>query len=142
MPLTKTSSFLLDTHVWFRSQANPGLIRITTRNALAEAAERNAIYASVVSVWELAHHERAGKLNFIDGVAAWVQSALSQPGITLLPYTPEIAIDSVFLPAPMHKDPTDRILIASARIEKLTIVTADKAMLAFARSSGLPFLKA
>jgi len=60
----------------------------------------------------------------------------------LLAYSPAIAIESVNILKPMHKDPSDCMIVASARIERMTLVTADKAVLAFARTSGLAHLRA
>lgn len=137
-----TDSLLLDTHVWARVQGLPGKLRPATAAAIEQAATRKALFVSVISVWELAMLERDGLLALAGGVQEWVSKALNRPGINLLPYTPAIAIESVYLPAPMHKDPCDRILVASARIERLTIVTSDTAMLAFAKASGLPRLRA
>ncbi len=86
--------------------------------------------------------ERDGKLTLHGGANHWIEEALANPGIVLLPFSPQIAIDSVYLPDPMHKDPADRILVASARIEKLTLVTSDKAILAFAKATNLACLRA
>ena len=70
-------------------------------------------------------------------VTRWVEDALLLPGVQLLPFTPQIAIDSVDLPDPMHKDPADRILVATARIERLSLVTRDRDILAFAKATKL-----
>lgn len=96
----------------------------------------------MISVWELAMLERDGKLALSGGANHWIEEALANPGIFLLPFSPQIPIDSAHLPDPMHKDPVDRILIASARIEKLTLVTSDKSILAFAKATSLARLRA
>ena len=105
------------------------------------AATNGLLYVSVISVWEIALLVRLGKLALRPTVNSWIRAALSQPGINLLPFTPEIAIDSVNLPEPMHKDPADRILVASARVEGLTLVTRDKQILAFAALTSLNYLR-
>ena len=85
--------------------------------------------------------ERDGKLELYGGVDRWFQEALSKPGISLLAFSPQIAIASVHLPSSMHKDPSDRILVASARVERMTLVTSDKKILSFAKTTGLPYLR-
>ncbi len=75
-------------------------------------------------------------------VHSWIKEALGKPGLNLLPFTPEIAIESVNLPEPMHKDASDRILVASARIAGLVLVTRDKEILAFANATKLKCLQA
>ena len=140
--MSSRHALLLDTHVWINYQAFSRALRPAAERVIDEAVTHNAVFVSVISIWEIAMLERAGRINLNGGVHAWTQEALSKPGISLLPLLPEIAIDSVYLPEPMHKDPADRILVASARIEKLTLVTSDKAILAFAKATSLACLRA
>ena len=139
---TSNEPLLLDTHVWIRSQLYPELLRAAARERIRRAAEANLIYVSVISVWEIAMLIRDGKLELDGGADGWTKAALSCPGIFLLPFSREIAIASVYLPQPMHKDPSDRSIVASALIAKLTLVTADKAVLAYAKTTGLSHLRA
>jgi len=136
-----SDALLLDTHVWFRYQVLPKLLRPSTADAIDEAALQNAVFVSAISVWELAMLERDGRLELYGGADRWAHEALSKPGISLLPLSPQIAIASVYLPEPMHKDPSDRILVASARVERMTLVTADKKILSFAKATDLPCLR-
>ncbi len=85
---------------------------------------------------------KQNKLALHTNVGRWVEEALAKPGINLLSFTPEIAIESVNLPEPMHKDPADRILVASARVERLTLVTRDREILDFAKLTKLAVLQA
>jgi PIN domain nuclease of toxin-antitoxin system len=135
------SKLLLDTHIWFRYQVTPKLLRSATADVIDHAALRNAVFVSAISVWELAMLERDGKLELNGGADRWSQQALSKPGISLLPLSPQIAVASVYLPQPMHKDPSDRILVASARVDGLTLVTSDKKILNFAKTTGLSCLR-
>ena len=57
--------------------------------------------------------------------------ALAYPGVQLLPLTPEIAIESTRLPGPFHKDPAGRILVATARVLNLPVVTEDQKILSY-----------
>ena len=141
-PSETSPRLLLDTHIWFRYQVIPQLLRPTALATLDEAARRDALLVSVISVWELALLERDAYVEFNGGITQWTKAALSKPGLSLLPLSPKIAIESVSLPDPMHKDPADRILVASARVERLTLVTSDKAILSFAKSVDLPCLRA
>ena len=141
--LLESTALLPDTHVWIDYQAFSRALRPAAEGVIDEAVTHNAVFVSVISLWEIAMLERAGKnKNLSGGVHTWTQEALSKPVISLLPFSPEIAIDSVYLPDPMHKDPANRILVASARIEKLTLVTSDKAILAFAKATSLACFRA
>jgi len=135
------AGLLLDTHIWLNYQGFTRALRRSTEQVIDAAAERNAVFISVISVWEIAMLAKAGTIALNESVDHWSEMALSKPGINLLPISPRIAVASVYLPEPMHKDPSDRILVASARVERMTFVTADKKILHFAKVSGMPCLK-
>ena len=86
---------------------------------------------SVISIWEIAMLEANGRLNFFRSVEEWTRLALTYPGIRLLDLNPEIAIASTRLPPPFHKDPADRILVATARFWGVPILTEDSKILAY-----------
>jgi PIN domain nuclease of toxin-antitoxin system len=140
--MSKPAPLLLDTHIWLRYLGISGKLRPASIPVLDNAAMAGILYVSVISVWEIACLVRLGRLALQPTVAGWTRAALSLPGFNLLQLTPEIAIDSVDLPDPMHKDPADRILVASARVEGLTIVTRDKSILDFAVATNLNHLQA
>ncbi len=83
---------------------------------------------------------RDGRLYLQTNINAWTREALSKPGLNVLGFSPEIAIESVNLPEPVHKDPADRILIASAKVQRLTLVTRDAKVLDFATRNHLAHL--
>ncbi len=85
---------------------------------------------------------KSGRLSLNANMSHWTKEALSKPGLNLLGFSPEIAIESVNLPEPVHKDPADRILMASARVQRLTLVTRDEKVLEFAVRNHLAHLVA
>src|SRR5882762_3016059 len=140
--MSKETALLLDTHVWVHYiNATPGLKAETIRTIDA-ARGSGLVFISVISIWEIALLVRLRRLALHASVPQWTEQALTLPGTSLLPFTPNIAIESVDLPEPMHKDPSDRILVASARIERLTLVTRDRDILAFAKATRLACLQA
>ena len=136
----RPQGLLLDTHIWLRYLGISGTLRPSALPALQAAEISGILYLSDYSVWETATIVRDGKLHLNTDVRLWTQQALAQPGYRLLPFTPEIAVESVNLPEPVHRDPADRIIIATARVEHLTLVTRDKQVLAFATRNHLPHL--
>lgn len=140
--MSRPDHLLLDTHVWLRYQGISGELRAATILLIDAAARSGTVYVSVISIWETALLVRLGRLSLHTSVHRWTEEALSKAGIQLLPFTPEIAIESVDLPEPMHKDPADRILVASAKVERLTLVTRDRQVLAFAKATELSVLEA
>jgi PIN domain nuclease of toxin-antitoxin system len=67
----------------------------------------------------------------------WVRQALQVPGLSLVPLTPEIAVQASFLPGEFHGDPADRIIVATARATGAVIVTADQRILDYARDGNV-----
>ena len=133
---------LLDTHVWvLYANRTPGLKK-STIEAIDVGLDSGTIFVSVISVWEIALLVGLRRLTLQTSVERWIEDALAVSGLQLLSFTPRIAIESVNLPEPMHKDPSDRILVASARVERLTLVTSDKDVLDFAKITGLAHLRA
>lgn len=55
----------------------------------------------------------------------WLESALTRPGTRLLDLTPEIAVESAQLPGTFHRDPADQIIVATARVYDIALVTLD-----------------
>jgi PIN domain nuclease of toxin-antitoxin system len=140
--MSKSASLLLDTHIWLNYlDASPSL-RPNLVDTIETSRSSGMVFVSVISVWEIAQLVRLKRITLHTSVTRWVEDALMLPGVQLLPFTPQIAIDSVDLPDPMHKDPADRILVATARIERLTLVTRDRDILGFAKATKLACLQA
>ena len=59
----------------------------------------------------------------------WMTRAISETGITVSELSPDIAIDACNLPGEFHKDPADRIIVATARVHNLTLLTKDQKIL-------------
>jgi len=140
--MSNSFPLLLDTHVWVNYLAASPLLRQTTVKAIDEARSSGDVFVSVISIWEIALLVRLKRLSLHTSVTSWVNQALLLPGVNLLSFSPQIAIDAVDLPDPMHKDPCDRILVASARVERLTLVTRDGDILDFAQATNVAVMKA
>jgi PIN domain nuclease of toxin-antitoxin system len=125
---------LLDTHCWVWAQF--GQLQKFSRQGrrlLEKAARRGDLRVSIISVWEIGMLEAKGRLELKMSCVEWVNQALAMPGLSLVPLTPEIAIESSRLPGDMHADPADRILIATARITGAQLLTKDERLLDYGR---------
>jgi PIN domain nuclease of toxin-antitoxin system len=60
------------------------------------------------------------------GIEFWLSNALAPSGITLLHLTPRIAVEACDLPGEFHRDPADQIIVATARVYDIPLVTADQ----------------
>jgi PIN domain nuclease of toxin-antitoxin system len=88
-----------------------------------------------MSIWELAMLVSKGRVTLQTPLLDWVREALRTPGLSLVPLTPEIAVESTRLPGNFHGDPADRIIVASARETGSTIVTRDRLILAYGKQA-------
>jgi len=113
---------LLDTHVFIWSLMRPRAISAAARDLIV--AVGSEVYVSAATAWEIAIKRAAGKIDFpIDRFGA----ILDEKGFRPLTIEPAHGVMAGGLPA-YHADPFDRMLVAQARIEGLTIVTADPAI--------------
>jgi PIN domain nuclease of toxin-antitoxin system len=110
---------LLDSHLLLWAASEPERISVEARDLIA-ASER---YFSAASVWELAIKSALGRTDFVVDVAA-LYDGLRANQYGELPVTSAHALFTTSLP-PLHKDPFDRILVAQAIVEGLTLLTAD-----------------
>ncbi len=115
-------NLLLDTHVLLWAAGVPDRLPDEGRSLL-EQQETQPVF-SAASIWEVAIKSRMGRPDF------QVDSHLLRRGLLENGYT-ELAVNgahavAVALLPPLHKDPFDRILIAQAQVEGITLLTADK----------------
>ena len=108
-------------------------IDASARQQVMAASLTGGVLVSPVCAWEIGLLAAKGQLTFLRHPNAWFRSFLSNSGVRLTPLTPEIAIESSFLPR-LHGDPADRLLIATARALGVPIVTRDRRILAYAEA--------
>lgn len=92
---------------------------------LIDAALEGEVFVSAISVAELACLQERGKITLKQHWRAWWDTLLKRTAWNCLPITAEIMAEAYSLPPPIHRDPADRSLIATARQERLTLVTTD-----------------
>jgi PIN domain nuclease of toxin-antitoxin system len=114
---------LLDTHIWIWSKLDPA--RLGKRAAEELSIDSNELWLSPVSVWEALTLMQKGRIR-VEDPFAWVDRATEQ--MREAPLTHEILRVGLGL-ALQHADPADRFLAATAKVLKLTLVTADQRLL-------------
>jgi PIN domain nuclease of toxin-antitoxin system len=119
---------LLDTHIWvWWVHGDPHLADAQQR-VIAEN-EQGEIGINAISCWEIAKLVERGRLELPCSLEEWFAQALNYPGIRLLELTPDIAVESTRLPGTFHRDPADQIIVATARVHRCPLVTADTKIL-------------
>jgi len=119
---------LLDTHiwVWWVSQS-PQLTAKLAQHIQQQQPTRLGI--SIISCWEVAKLVEIGKLQLTFPVADWLAQALAYPGMQLLDLTVPIVVEATQLPGTFHRDPADQLLVATARIYNMPLLTVDAKIL-------------
>jgi PIN domain nuclease of toxin-antitoxin system len=120
---------LLDTHVWFWALQAPEKLGKTTRAALADL--KNELHVSTISTLELGQLVRVGRIELRGTLEAWMRRGLQALDLHSLDLTHPIALLAYALPGEFHKNPADRLLVATAIHHGLTLVTADERLLAY-----------
>lgn len=113
---------LLDTQVWLWWIAQDARLGRTARATISTAAE---VLFSAASAWEISIKAALGKLKLPLG--ADIRAELARDGFEELPIEISHALEVATL-APIHRDPFDRMLVAQARVESLTLMTADETL--------------
>lgn len=133
---------VIDTHVWLWLESEPDRLGEPAQSRIGQAARVGRLWVSVMSVWEIGMLVAKDRIRLSMPVDEWVRQASASPGMQMLGVIPEIALESTRLPDNPHGDPVGRLLMASARVHNLTLVTADEKILAYAGQGHLKALKA
>lgn len=125
---------LLDTHVWLWLANGDKSLTVSSRNLINKAAEEGEIYVSAISAWEISMLEVKGRITLKQPCSVWMEMALDVANLHMLPLSIPIAVESCRLPGHFHEDPADRIIVATARIEHLTLLTRDNRILQYSKT--------
>lgn len=124
---------LLDTHalIWIVLGAS---LRQEAVAAVVSASGSGGVHVSAATAWELGVIRQKRSLDVVIGgdVRSWLSKAVKATRARLLSLDVDLMIDVGELPDLAHKDPTDRMLIATARARDLTLITRDRAILDYA----------
>jgi PIN domain nuclease of toxin-antitoxin system len=119
---------LLDTHIWVWWVDDSQQLTSTQRRVIQDNVG-SGLGISGISCWEVAKLVEYGRLELACPIEAWMEQAVAHPGIQLLEVTPRIAIESTKLPESFHRDPADQIIVATARVYDIPLMTADSRIL-------------
>ena len=121
---------LLDTHTWIWSHsATKRLSDRVTKLIQTTQTDQRAIAS--ISIWEFAMMVTKGRITVKIDPKRWLNNAISMSGLQVIELTPEIAVESCSLPGDFHRDPADRIIVATARTHHLTLLTKDRKILEY-----------
>lgn len=130
---TGGDALLADTHVWMwhvfaeRHRASP-----QAWTAVESAAKALAVAISEISFWEIAVAAHKKRIRIRPDAREWLRMARAQSGFGVIQVERDILVDSALLPW-AHRDPADRILVATAMRYDMRVATADVAILDYAQ---------
>jgi PIN domain nuclease of toxin-antitoxin system len=117
---------VLDTHAWIWFVNDPRQLSAPARRAAEEAMSGRSIYISSISALEVALLAASGRIELTIDVHDWIAKSEALPFINFVPVDNAIFLRSVFLPGPLHADPADRVIIATALMKGIPVVTKDE----------------
>jgi PIN domain nuclease of toxin-antitoxin system len=133
MPKTsEVQPLLLDTHVWLWLVAGSPELSKQARQTVDRAAAAGTLRIAAISLWEIALLASHGRIVLGKSISLWLEEALAEPGPSIEPLSPQIAIESYALPDVFHPDPADRMIVATARVIGATLLTRDRQILDYA----------
>lgn len=120
---------VLDTHTWIWFISKPEVLSKRAKKAVSAAVEEKSVLISSISAWEVALLVIKKRLTLSLDVTDWIAKSEGLPFIQFIEISNSIAVKSVNLPQPLHPDPADRIIIATALTAGAPLVTKDKKLL-------------
>ena len=123
---------VLDTHtlVWWASGIKAH-VSVAAMQAIEAEMPGGDIFVSSISAWELAMLVDRGRIDLSMDIERWLSVVGQIEAVRFVPMDNEIALKSVALPGEFHKDPADRIIVATARKFAAPLVTADERIRAY-----------
>jgi len=116
---------ILDTHAWWWAISEPQHLSVQAIDAIQDTPPEQRCVGSI-SLWEFAMMVQRGRIHLTVTPQEWLHHAIHVAGTRVLSLTADIALDSCSLPGRFHKDPADRLIVATARISHATLVTKDR----------------
>ena len=134
-------ALLLDTCtlIFMTEKARLAAAAVNAMHAVSEGA--GTTYISPISAWEVGMLAAHGRLQLLIRPERWFANLFEAPGVRLADMSPDLLIASSHLPGKPPKDPTDRILAATARELGATLVTRDRTLLGYGEQGHIAVLE-
>ena len=117
---------LLDTHVLLWWHGDRDRLSHDQRKVIAAANAEMPLQVSDISLWEIATLHSLGRIRLTIPLREWLEKAVAPPLVRRRKISPAVAAELASLPESFHRDPADRILVATARTIGATLPTRDR----------------
>lgn len=120
------SAPLLDTHAWlWWLGCDPRLGRLALEQLDALPADERP-YLSEISLWEVAMLAEQRRITLSPSIGGWLETAAHPRSVRVVPITPAIAAETAALPEWFHRDPADRVIVATGRTLAVPLLSHDR----------------
>ena len=123
---------VLDTHTLIWWVTNDAALSKKAKTAIERERAGGEIIVSAISAWEIAMLVKRETIAFSMDVENWLATVQQIPGVRFAPVDVDVSLKSVQLPGEFHKDPADRLIVATARKFAAPLVTKDLKIRAYA----------
>ena len=117
---------LLDTHILLWWHGDRGRLSQEQQDVIAAAGADSPLEVSDISLWEVAMLYSLGRIRLTIPLREWLDKAVAAPLVRRHGISPAVAAELASLPDSFHRDPADRILVATARVLGATLLTRDR----------------
>jgi PIN domain nuclease of toxin-antitoxin system len=117
---------LLDTHAWIWWISGDSRLTLREREALDNLLPSERPVLAEISLWEVAMLVERDRLELDMDLERWLAVASAPATVELARLTPAVAAEVARMPEKFHRDPADRLIVATARVMKLRVLTRDK----------------
>ncbi len=120
-------AILLDTHIllWWRLDSKR-LSRVQVRTLQDLEGRQEPIAISAISLWEIAMLSARGRIEIVGPLQSWLEEIEGHALIEVIPLSARIVAESVRLGSDFHNDPADQMIVATARLHGLSLITSDE----------------
>ena len=117
---------MLDTHAWVWWISGDPRLAVREREVLDSLSPSERPVLADISLWEVATLVERGRLELDMDLERWLAIASAPATVELARVTPAVAAEVARLPERFHRDPADRLIVATARVRKLSVLTRDR----------------
>jgi PIN domain nuclease of toxin-antitoxin system len=117
---------LLDTHAWIWWVDQDRRLGVKAIAALDHLPRDQRPWLCDISLWEVATLVERERLSLDVPLREWLDAAAHPRSVRLVSITPQIAAEVAALPTSFHRDPADRVIVATSRVLKLPLLTRDR----------------
>ena len=117
---------LLDTHAWVWWISGDPRLAVREREVLDSLSPSERPVLADISLWEVATLVERGRLELDMDLERWLAIASAPATVELARVTPAVAAEVARLPERFNRDPADRLIVATARVRKLSVLTRDR----------------